>query len=163
MRTALQAFRHALAAQDVLVYSSFPRHCAATPDQNNPSFHCPPGNSFCPQMALNKDETFFFFLPGQQSTPIVIQDSLPCTYIEETMRLLSRCRWRQQLVDIHTPSALKSLCDSLSTATATLDSQGSGTSMSIPSRAGVICSSTTGNVCKGSLPPLSLKSCGGHC
>lgn len=118
---------------------------------------------FAPRWRSIKMKLFFFFLPGQQSTPIVIQDSLPCTYIEETMRLLSRCRWRQQLVDIHTPSALKSLCDSLSTATATLDSQGSGTSMSIPSRAGVICSSTTGNVCKGSPPPLSLKSCGGHC
>lgn len=55
-RMALQASWHALAAWDVFCYSSFPRHCAATPsyvhtalDQNNPSCPCPPGNFFVPR------------------------------------------------------------------------------------------------------------------
>lgn len=123
----------------------------AVPDQNNPSCNWPPpGNSFCPQITLNRDATFFSLARTTKYTHR--HPGQPPLYLHRGgyMSPCSVCRWRHQLVDIHTPSALKSPCDrvlsfSLFTATATLDSQGSGTSMSIPSRAGVtICSSTAG-------------------
>lgn len=124
---------------------------------------------------------FFFFL-SRTTKYIHRHPGQPSLYLHRGgyVSPCSVCCWRHQLVDIHTPSDLKSPCDrvlsfSLSMATATLDSQGSGTSMSIPSRVAVILQFYHRILQAMSVPPrnwfasraarlpLVLKSCGGQC